>query len=295
VITAEERRWERAFRRLFRRQAEATLKRLEGASRSKPLAAAAAARVWNDETRGPADGLFDPAFWLGETTEVATDLYEALAGGAFARLSAHFGVSFDLEAEFAQLFITSRSNQLAGLVTQTTYRAIQEALAEGVGEGDSIPDLASRIRGVFADASSNRAVTIARTEVISGHNAAALAAATSLPAEVVAGQQWIATRDSRTRSTHAAVDGSIVAVGQAFSVGGSAGLYPGDPSLPADETVNCRCTVAFLTPEEFAAEADLFAASLAAVPVPVARARVALAMVGEGPFDERRFRAAVAA
>jgi hypothetical protein len=35
-----------------------------------------------------------------------------------------------------------------------------------------------------------------------------------------------------------------------FDVGGEALLYPGDPSGSAANTVQCRCTVAFLTPEE---------------------------------------------
>lgn len=290
IITGQERRFERAFAKLFRRQQASVISRLEGNARSKRWAALSEARAGLDEVRAGADNLFDPAFWGPETEDVAVDLFEQLSEGAFARVSSHFGVSFDLEAEFAQTFIRSRANQLAGQVTQTTYRAIVAALAEGVGAGEAIPDLASRIRSVFADAAGNRATVIARTEVISGHNAAAVAAASSLPADVVAGQQWIATRDGRTRETHAAADGQIVAVGQPFTVAGIAGAYPGDPSLPAKETVQCRCTVAFLTPDEFEAEASAYAQASAAQPVPVARAKAALALVVPGHFDETRFR-----
>lgn len=284
VVTQQERAWERSFRRLFRRQADATVKRLEGQSRAKRVT----------EGRADAREVFDPEFWARQTAEEAAALFESLATAAFTRLSDRFGVSFDLEAEFAQEFITSRANQLAGQVTDTTYEAITAALAEGVGEGESIPDLAARIREVFADASATRATTIARTEVIGGFGAATRAAITGLPADVVAAVQWIATRDGRTRDAHAEADGQIQPVTSPFIVGGDPMLYPGDPNGGADNTVNCRCALAALTPAEFEAEATAYVMT-PPPPVPVDRARVALALVVPGEFDEDRFRKALAA
>ena len=146
---------------------------------------------------------------------------------------------------------------------------------------------------MFDQATTNRATVIARTEVISGFNASGMAAASSLPPDVVAGKQWIATRDSRTRPSHGHADGQIVAVNQPFLVGGAGAMYPGDPALPAKESIQCRCAVAFLTPEEFSSEAALWAEGQASVPVPVGRARVALALVPTGDFDEPRFRRAL--
>jgi hypothetical protein len=70
-------------------------------------------------------------------------------------------------------------------------------------------------------------------------------------------------------------------------------MYPGDPALPAKESVQCRCAVAYLTPEEFNQEAALWAEGEAVLPVPVGRARVALALVDAGEFDEPRFRRAL--
>lgn len=282
VIRGLEAQWVRQFRRLFNRQAKATVARLEGQSRAK--------RVM--EGRANTDDLFDRRFWAEQTAEDAAALYESLASAAFVRLSDRLGVSFDL-AEFAQEFITSRANQLAGQVTQTTYDAITATLAEGVGEGESIPDLAARIREVFSEASANRATTIARTEVIGGFGAASRAAITGLPADVVAAVQWIGTRDGRTRDSHAEADGQIVAATEPFIVGGASMLYPGDPSGPADETINCRCALAALTPEEFEAEAVTYMTA-PPPPVPLERARVALAMVGPD-FDEARFRRALEA
>ena len=65
--------------------------------------------------------------------------------------------------------------------------------------------------------------------------------------------------------------------------------YPGDPNGGAGNVVNCRCTIAFLTPEEFTGTA-------AAALVPAGAARAALGMVRSGEhFDEARFRRALEA
>ena len=77
-----------------------------------------------------------------------------------------------------------------------------------------------------------------------------MAAAGTLGSDVVAGAEWIAARDSRTRDSHGLADGQVVPIGQSFSVGGVFLAYPGDPAGPAKETIRCRCAVAYLTPEE---------------------------------------------
>lgn len=51
-----------------------------------------------------------------------------------------------------------------------------------------------------------------------------------------------AASDERTRETHNAANGQERAYNEPFSVGGFSGMYPLDPSLPAEETIQCRCT-----------------------------------------------------
>jgi hypothetical protein len=247
VATTLEKQWERAFRRLFTRQADSTASRLTGK------------RGRQAERRDTVDpnSIFDRAFWANATDEVAADLYEAVAAAAGARVADAFGIDFDLENPAMQDLIKARSNQLAGQVTDTTYKQITEALADGAAAGEDTTALAARIREVFADATKNRSVVIARTEVVSAFNGSTAQLAAILPDDVVAGQEWIATRDGRTREAHAAADGQVRRPGEAFSVGGHAMAYPGDPSAPAEETVQCRCTLALLTPEDMAErEAD---------------------------------------
>lgn len=238
---ALERTWERRWRAEFRRQEEATIRRLRGKRGRQALGEQRAAP---DPSK-----VFDPGFWQDEATELASGLYEAVFAVGGARLAERFGLAFDIEAPYAQRFITSRAKRLAGQVTDTTYESIKAQLAQGVGLGEDIDALAARVRHVFAVASDSRATTIARTEVISAFNGSATEVAREVGGDVIGGQEWIATRDARVRATHADADGQVVGLDELFNVGGFDIDYPGGDG-PAEEVVNCRCTVAFLTPEE---------------------------------------------
>ena len=59
-------------------------------------------------------------------------------------------------------------------------------------------------------------------------------------------KEWIASFDDRTRSSHSEADGQIVMANDTFFVGGSQMMFPGDPSAPAAEVVNCRCSIAYI-------------------------------------------------
>ena len=57
-------------------------------------------------------------------------------------------------------------------------------------------------------------------------------------------QKWHAGKEPRTRAWHAPMDGQERAWGEPFTSGHGVSLrYPGDPSAPADETIQCRCAV----------------------------------------------------
>ena len=54
---------------------------------------------------------------------------------------------------------------------------------------------------------------------------------------------WLATDDSRTRETHDLADGQRTLMSEPFRVGGAALMFPGDPRGPAQEVINCRCSL----------------------------------------------------
>lgn len=124
---------------------------------------------------------------------------------------------------------------------------VERSLDEGEPlEADQINRMVERYR---ANLLSQRASTIARTE---GLGVTSLARQEALrqvvaqagfdPADVK--RRWNATKDKRTRDSHAEMDGQLVGLEEPFvTPDGDQLMYPGDPSAPAKERINCRCTV----------------------------------------------------
>lgn len=203
--------------------------------------------------RMAADDLFSVNYWRAETVAALEGFMAGTWAEAGERAARQFGLDWDvLDPQVAEA-MTARLGVLAGQVTDTT-RAILDAqiLQHGVEEGESVDDLADRLRVVFTDLAGWRAKLIARTETVGGFNASAhtVAAASGL----VVSRQWLATTDARTRPSHARLDGHRIAGTDGTYPNGCA--YPGDPNGPADETVNCRCVELFDT-EDRAALAPL--------------------------------------
>lgn len=250
-------RLERLFRRqmaqYFDDQRKSILNRLNG-KRGRQM------------VRAPQDGvtpgaIMDVNYWREHLAEVAKLLYSAVTSQAFTAAEAFLDEAFDLDAPFAQGFIFDRANKLAGAVTDTTYAAIKDALAEGALNGEAIPDLAKRIDHLFSTTWADRAETVARTEVISAYNGSSFIAYQEA-GDVVGGMEWISTLDDRTRPEHADMDGTVIGPGEAFELDGATLLYPGDPDVavrydssgsipdPGSVIINCRCTIAPVLADE---------------------------------------------
>lgn len=61
---------------------------------------------------------------------------------------------------------------------------------------------------------------------------------------------WLSTIDPRTRPSHVLADGQRQPMGLPFIVGGFPLMFPGDPSGPPQETIQCRCTTLLVRPGE---------------------------------------------
>src|ERR1044072_8065808 len=148
--------------------------------------------------------------------------------------------------EYARLYLIDTANRMVA-TTEGTWARARGQLIEAFAAGESIEELSARLTSV-TDWSTSRAATVARTEIISASNAGALAEVRSVNPD--ASKQWMATHDDRTREWHREADGETVLLDGTFTVGGEELDFPGDPNGRADNTINCRCTMAFHIPKE---------------------------------------------
>src|SRR5215472_7785514 len=96
-----------------------------------------------------------------------------------------------------------------------------------------------------------RARTIARTEALRATSYGGLARAQEvldLHPNLEVTKRWVATHDDRTRPTHMDLDGREVEgmTNQFVTSAGNHIRWPLDDQAPADEVVNCRCTLQFI-------------------------------------------------
>ena len=89
---------------------------------------------------------------------------------------------------------------------------------------------------------ARRAMPIARTEVSRARNTGRVE---SMREAGFTRMQWSSYNDSASRAGHAAMNGDIVEIGEKFYNKNTKTYlsFPGDPTAPPSETINCRCTV----------------------------------------------------
>jgi hypothetical protein len=152
-------------------------------------------------------------------------------------------------------YLDGAKNRLVS-VPDRVYAVVKEIVAEGVENGDSNERLAERVAKLFGDEGvetwQGRVMTVVRTEALAAQNAGtyasylSIAAADDTPWE----KAWLSTVDGRVRETHKRADQQRVKLAQQFRVGRARLLYPGDPSGPPEEVINCRCSTLLLEPGE---------------------------------------------
>lgn len=135
---------------------------------------------------------------------------------------------------------------------QETFDLVAGQIAAGVTLGEGMPELRDRVEEVLSTTKSarwkNRAVVIARTESLGALNGSRADAFQAFAEEGGEGMErmWLSTIDSRTRPSHVFADGQRVGLTEPFIVGGFPLMFPGDPSGPAGEVIQCRCTTLLL-------------------------------------------------
>jgi len=128
--------------------------------------------------------------------------------------------------------IKSKANKITQC-NDTTFDDIRKTIYNGYNEGESIDMIGERIQKVFNTCTTSRSITIARTESC---NMMSQSTFNIYKTEGVEKKQWV----GGTRESHAAQDGDIIKINEVFSNGLQ---FPGDPSGPPEEVINCTCCI----------------------------------------------------
>lgn len=194
-------------------------------------------RTARDAVRAQVDDLLDAERAALMTREQIESFMQGVWMRGGETTAKQLGIGFDVFEPLVLDRMDARLDELAGMVTETTRTVLEEkVLLEGVAAGESVDQLAARVRSIFGDLSSWRAQMIARTETVGGMNGASYI--TAEESGVVTGRVWLATGDTRTRDSHVAVNEERVKTfGTRYSNGC---LHPGNG--PAAEVIMCRCT-----------------------------------------------------
>lgn len=184
-------------------------------------------------------------FWTDQVnTEVIPSVRQVL-GDAWRRVRREEPASDPYVADY----LNDVGNRLVRIPDEV-YALIVGEIEQGLRDAESIPDITRRIDVLLTASGSerwrNRARTVARTETIGAVNAGVYRAAV-LDAQdrgdVAPAKLWLSTLDDRTRPTHTEADRQRTLLQSPFKVGGADLLFPGDPRGPAQEVINCRCSM----------------------------------------------------
>lgn len=148
-------------------------------------------------------------------------------------------------------WIKKQAGERVVAVSKTTKKNIRNIIEYGMNNGQSNAEIAKEIYSLEAITTKFRAARIARTET---HTAAMRAETeTIIETGIATLKIWSAAMDERTRDSHVNADeyykDNPIEIEEAFVVGDSMLMYPGDADGSAAEIINCRCVPLFETKE----------------------------------------------
>lgn len=139
--------------------------------------------------------------------------------------------------------VKSRIDKFATEVNNTTLKLVAGEIQKGAALGETADQVADRIQRVAQYTKEYRAKTVARTEVVGAMNEANLDFYHEAGIE---SKQWVTSGDGNVRESHQNMQKREAKINEPFITGlGSYMQYPCDreSSPPAEDVVNCRCTV----------------------------------------------------
>lgn len=131
-----------------------------------------------------------------------------------------------------------------GEVTKWKKRQVQSVVLQAIIQGESIPNMATRISKILCTNDRKAAIRYARTATTWAENAGRLDSYNRAQRMGIRLKKtWIAVLDSRTRDAHRELDGQTVPINEPFVNSIGKIMCPGDPSADGANLWNCRCTM----------------------------------------------------
>lgn len=186
--------------------------------------------------------IIDLAQWLDTLTDLlSVELINAIREGFETGKLRIDSTSILFDAENPEVRrVMNELIQKAQSVPETLRDAVADAVGDGLEGEETWDEIAARVNGLAQDMPRWKAEQIAQT---TGTGAFEQGQLQAFKAAGVDAKRWLSQRDGRVRPSHFAADGEEVGLDDPFTVGGAPMQYPGDPTAPAREVVNCRCSL----------------------------------------------------
>ena len=139
-------------------------------------------------------------------------------------------------------FLSDRENKLKG-VPQDVWDSIRDELIKGIDDGDSVTNLAARVKKEFNTLGDREALRIAQTEVSASFGKGRDVAMRRVGVKYKA---WITSGNDNVRDAHVLAGADYpperaIPIDEPFIVDGEPLMYPGDTSGKASNVISCFC------------------------------------------------------
>lgn len=122
------------------------------------------------------------------------------------------------------------------------FSIFNSEVAKGLALGESIQEIAKRLSLVVTNRNKKEMIKHARTSMTSATNQGKINRYKEAEEKgIELKKQWVSTLDSRTRLSHAHLDGQIRNIDEPFEIGGLEIDFPGDAKAHPSLVYNCRC------------------------------------------------------
>jgi SPP1 gp7 family putative phage head morphogenesis protein len=203
-------------------------------------------KIMNSEGSGAAmDFMFDlRKFKLNfESVMRAAGLSAFESAGAQAFVEMGKDDPFKETPAAVQRFLADRENKMAH-TPQDIFDQVKSGLAEGFERGETMSELAGRVKAAFGDIEKGRAMTIAMTETGAAYGQGRNDAQKQVGAKW---KRWLTSGNANVRAAHRMVNGEVIPFDDSFTMvderTGEADeiRFPGDPDGEPWNVINCHC------------------------------------------------------